>query len=172
MQGEAVDLNFPVQWVAGGTGNGGDDRRLAVGEGVEQAGFTDIGRAGDDDPHALAYQATLLRAGQQGFHALHEGTNFGVDGVIGALIDLLFREIEAGFKVGAYPDQFFHQSLKPVGKFTTHCASGEAGRRLGAACDQIGDGFRLGQVDLAIEEGALAEFSGAGQPRAQLDQSA
>jgi hypothetical protein len=47
-----------------------------------------------------------------------------------------------------------------------HRRTGSAGRR---GVDQVGDGLRLGQIELAIEEGAAAEFAGFGQPGAEIE---
>jgi hypothetical protein len=48
----------------------------------------------------------------------------------------------------------------------THRRTGSAGRR---GVDQIGNGFGLCQIELAIEEGAAAEFAGFGQPRTEIE---
>ena len=38
----------------------------------------------------------------------------------------------------------------------------------GAGLDQVGDGLRLGEIELVVEIGALREFAGLGDARAQL----
>ena len=48
-------------------------------------------------------------------------------------------------------------------------ACGDAGLMEGGGFDEIVDGFGLGEVEAAGEEGALGEFAGFGEARARGD---
>jgi hypothetical protein len=61
----AVDLDVFAQDVAGGAGDRRDDGGVMAGERIQQTGLAGIGLAGDDDGHAFAQHAALIRAGAQ-----------------------------------------------------------------------------------------------------------
>ena len=53
MQRHAIDMNSFTQHIAGGAGDGADDRRRRLGEGVEQARLAGVGPTGEHDRHAV-----------------------------------------------------------------------------------------------------------------------
>ena len=60
------------------------------------------------------------------------------------------------------------QGFDPARKHTLHRLQCRTGAGLRAGSDEVGDGFGLRQVQLAVEKGTFGEFAGSCQPRAKL----
>ena len=167
MQRHAVDVDMFAQQVAGGAGDVGDDRRLAAGQRVEQAGLAGVRAAGDHHRHTVAQQCALpgraLHLGQ----VRADGFQLAQHVAIGEEIDLLLGKVDGGLHIDAQLDQLLAQLVHAPREFTLQRAQGIA-RRLGrAGLDQVGDGLGLRQVQLVVKEGALAELARSRLPRAQ-----
>ena len=67
----------------------------------------------------------------------------------------------------------FNEALTQPAKFFTQTATqllrGGAQRQVGLRPNQINNGFRLGEIDFAIEIGALSKFTGLGRTRAGFE---
>ena len=61
--------------VAGGAGLVGDDRPLVAEEGVDQAAFADVGRAGDNDPPGTSQVQAQVAAAEERLGALEPISN-------------------------------------------------------------------------------------------------
>lgn len=79
---------------------------------------------------------------------------------IGEKVNLFFREVDGSFDVDTQFDQPLCQVVDPTGKLALQGAEGVTGSLFGTGFDQVGDGFRLGQIKFVVEKGAFAEFAG------------
>jgi len=69
----------------------------------------------------------------------------------------------------AQVDQFVGQRVDGLRELTLQGTHGRAGGAHRGRVDQVGDGFRLRQIYLAVEKGAATEFAGFGQPGAEIE---
>jgi hypothetical protein len=78
-------------------------------------------------------------------------------------VDVVFGEVDTGFDCGeeAYKLLFYWGYL--TGKRAAQLLGGDAGLVEGGGFDEIVDGFGLGEVEAAGEEGALGKFAGFGE---------
>ena len=67
------DVDPFLDIVAGGTRLGGDDDPVLAGEGIEQAGFADIGLTEDDALDAVVEEGGILPGGDEVVHVGNEG---------------------------------------------------------------------------------------------------
>ena len=167
MQRHAFDLDRLADAVARGAGDRRDDRQLGAGQRVEQRALADVGLAGQHHADALAQQRALLRAVEQRVQRLADVAQLAAG--IGLLqeVDLLLGKVQRRFDQHAQPHQTLAQALHLLREHARQRAPGRARCRFGAGVDQVGHGLGLGQVELAVEEGALGEFARLGQPQAQ-----
>ena len=82
---------------------------------------------------------------------LNEFFGFGIDVFVG--------KIDKGFHVGEDFDESFPEPLHFVAKPTRELFPGRLDREIGPRRDEVHDRLRLGQVDLSIENGTLAEIA-------------
>ena len=82
---------------------------------------------------------------------------------VGEEVDLLVREVDGRFHIDAQPDQALHQLLDFAGELPLQGVHGAAGGLFAGGFNKVSDGFGLGQIQLVVDEGALAELAGAGR---------
>ncbi len=78
---------------------------------------------------------------------------------IGEEVDFFLGEVDGGFDIDAQGNQLLGQCMYPAREFALQGTQCIARGLLRAGLDQIGDGFGLGQVELVVEERALAELA-------------
>ena len=93
VDGHAVEGDLFAHGVAGGAGDVGYDGDVVARQGVEQAGFADVGRADEDDVHAFAQNRALFRTGEHGFQTALQGLELAVR--VGGFekVDVFFGEV-------------------------------------------------------------------------------
>ena len=116
VEGNALDLDGLAQGVAGGAGDVGDDGPLLAGETVEQAGLADVGLTNEHHMQAIAQQAALAGA-------VEDGAQFGsnnLDALEGLGLDqkvhVLVGKIEGRLDQHAQVDQALTQALDFAGE--------------------------------------------------------
>ncbi|MNM99146.1 hypothetical protein D3C81_1116970 [compost metagenome] len=169
VQGHAVDVDMFAQDVPRGTGDIGDDGGLAPGQGVQQAGFAGIRPAGDDHRHAVAQQCALACFTQDSRQFVAYGIELVEHMAIGEEVDLFLGEIDGRFDVHAQLDELVGQAVHPPGEFALQRTQRVACGLGGAGFDKVGDGLSLGEIELVVEEGALAELAWTGLACTQLE---
>ena len=90
------------------------------------------------------------------------------NGAIGQKVDLLLREVDCGFDVNPGIEQHLVDCPDAPREFAaqgTHCRTRSAAR---GAVHEVGHRFRLGEVDLVVQEGPLGELAGLGEARAKF----
>ncbi len=163
VQRHAIQVDMLAQHIAGGTGDLGDDGGLAPGQGIEQARLASVGTTGDHHLHPFPQQGALPGFAANLVQRPHDGVKIPRYLAVGEKIDLFIREVDGRFHIDAQADQALHQLLDFVGELPLQGVHGTAGGLLAGGFDEVGDGFGLGQIQLVIHEGALAELAGAGR---------
>ena len=82
-------------------------------------------------------------------------------------VDVVFSEVDAGFKEGDEFDEGLLGGSDASTERSAHLAGGLTGLGKGLGFDEVADGFGLGEVEFAGEEGALGEFAGVGEACAE-----
>jgi hypothetical protein len=142
--------------VARGAGHRRDDGQLGAGQRVEQRALARIRLARDHHLDAFAQQRALLRALHHGGQLRLQPFELAVGVGLLQEVDLFFGKVERGLDQHAQVDQRVAQRVDLARELARQRTRGAAGRGLGAGVDQVGDRLGLRQVDLAVEEGALA----------------
>src|SRR5690606_32389461 len=153
VQGYTVDVDFLDDLVAGRAGDGGDDGDVVAGQGVQQAGFTDVGFAGQHDMQAFAQDDALAGLGDQGVEVCCQRLQRGTRLIFFEEIDFLFGEIQGGLDQHAQVDDSVRQCVDPGGELARQRGHGAARRSDRRGVDQVGDGLGLGQVHAIVQKG-------------------
>jgi hypothetical protein len=75
-------------------------------------------------------------------------------------IEFFVGEIEPRFALGAQMIDSVPEVIEPGAEGTCELAFGEVHGAFAAGVYQIGDGFRLSEVEFAVDEGSEGELSG------------
>ena len=168
--GISVEIDIDFDGVAGCSRVGGDDGAIAAGEEIEEGGFADVRGAGDNDAGAIAQEAAFLPGIEQGLDGGGNGGDPGGDFGCNNLRQFVIREIQHGFDVGGDGEPILIDGTDLASEGIFEEGGGHAGGAFGAGMDEVEDGFGLGEVELAEEEGALGEFAGFGLPGAGAEE--
>ena len=168
-QGDAIEMDRFAQHVACGAGDLGDDRALAGGQTVEQAGLAGIRSADDDHVQAVEQAHAAPARGEDVIELVAQALEIAEHGRVGQKVDFLFGEIDGRLDPDAQAYDALGEGVHLSRKVAFETAHGGARGGFGAARDQVGDRFGLGQVDLAVEEGTLGELAGPRVARTERD---
>ena len=151
--------------IAGGAGDRRGDRGFGLDQGVEQGGLAGIRRPGKHDAKAFA----------QNFGA-GAGEPFGqFGGERGKIRDeasvepadvIVLGEIEHGFDAGRELENTDTPIVNRAGNGASGEGEGRLALKLGFSGEEIGQAFRLGQIDPAVGKGAAGEFARLGRAQA------
>ena len=159
---KAVDGAGVFHRVAGCSGDVGDDGPVVAEEGVEQGGLAAVGGADDGDGdaffHGVAGRETVREAADTG----EEVDEQGVEAFAVRELDVFLGKIELEFEEAGEADECFAQGVDFAGEAASKLVEGEAVCARVFCGNEVGDGFGLGEVESAIEEGALRELAGTG----------
>ena len=135
---------------------------------IEQARFSGIRRAVDDDAHAFAKDAALVRGREQrvDLRANFVEPREKCRPDIGR--DVFVRKIDVGLEIGDERNQVFAQLRNFFAQPAFQLFRRGAEREIGLGADQIDDRFGLRQIQFAVEKSALGEFPGPSRPRARV----
>ena len=111
VQWHALDLDRLADLVAGGAGDGGDDRQFGAGQRVQQRTLAHVGLAGQHHLQAFAQQCALARAGHHAGQARIDGVKLALGIRTLQKVDLLFRKIERGLDQHAQPHDVLAQLI-------------------------------------------------------------
>ena len=88
--------------------------------------------------------------------------------LVGEKVDVLVGKIHRGFDIHAQPRDLLHQGVHALGKLAAQTAVGCTRRSRAAGIDQVGNGFRLAEVEFVVVKSALGELTGPGRPCTQF----
>ena len=163
MQRDPFDLQGTAHQVTRRSGNRRDNRQFVTRQTVEQAGFADVRLPGDHDVQAALQQTALLRAvkhrRQTSLQAIE--TTEGIRRF--KKINFFFGEIERCLGQRAQFGQLIKQGVNFLREVPMQRAYRTLRGSAGRGVDQIGNGFGLCQIKLAVEKGTAGEFTGFGQ---------
>ena len=163
---DAADVAALGQQVARRAGDLRDDRAIGADECVEEARLSNVGAADDRDLAAFTNHAALTRAGEQRadlrVHDGERGAHFvGHDEVIA-----LVREIERRFQLDDEIEQRLADLRHRARERAVELIEGLPRLRRRHRVDQIGDRFRLHEIDASVKKRAQRELTRRRQPRA------
>ena len=140
--------------------------RSRVEEAVEEGALAGVGAADEGELDAVA----LERAGAEGGGERGEWGLDGGDGVadLGGgdgvdVVELAGGEVHAGFEQGDEVDELLLDGSDAAAECAAELLGGGAGLREGLRGDEVVDGFGLGEVEAAGEEGSAGELAGFGE---------
>ncbi len=94
-----------------------------------------------------------------------DGGDVFEDGWAGQHRDVVFSEVDAGLEHSDQLDQPLFDWLQAPRQSAFELLGGDLRLVERLRVDQIADGFRLGEIDAAVEKGAHGELSGLGEAR-------
>ncbi len=159
---EAADLAEGFDRVPRRSGVGGDDRPVLAQDRVEEARLTDIRAAGENDDDPLAEQPTGGCGAGQGDELVPQPVDSAEHSRPDLRSDILLRKIEEGFPMGDELQKEAPSFRELTAEPTLFPLLGGRQAAQAAGVNEIGDRLGLGQVELAMEKGALGELSGKG----------
>ena len=160
-EGKAADIEMDLDRIARRAGNGRDDRRLALGERIEQRRFAGIGRPGDHDGHTFAddlagsplrkrrYEICPHRSQQARERPARERRHIRLVG-----------EIDLGLQKRRRFEKRRPPGFRLLPQGAARLAESLTALHFGLGLDQIGKTLDFGQVELAVFEGATRKFAG------------
>ena len=167
MQFQTVQADGFAQGIAGGTGDIGDDGTVAAGQRVEQRALAGVGRADDHRMHAVAQLAPAFGIGDQRVQLLPRFGQAQADLFAAERVEGFVGEVDGGFHVHAQRQQRLADAVDARGEHALQRAPrGACGACIGGR-DEIGDGFGLGEIELAVEESAFGELPRPCHPRTE-----
>ena len=164
---DAADVAALCQQVARRAGDLRDDRAVGADECVEEARLSNVGAADDRDLTAFTNHAALTRAGEQRADLrVHDGERsahfVGHDEVIA-----LVRKIERRFQFDDEIEQRLADLRHRAGERAVELIEGLSRLRRRDGVDQIGDRFRLHEIDAPMKKRAQRELTWRRQSRAR-----
>src|SRR5438132_6446819 len=163
--GDAAQRNRLAHQVTSGTGSGSHDGAFALHQPVEEAGLADIGSSHDGQAQPFMYDFAIGEGVRQLFQ---RRANFGdarQNLLAGHDGDVIFGEIHARFEKGDEFYQLLLDWLYAVGQRAFKLLRRDFGLKQGLRINQVADGFSLGEIDAAVQEGAHGEFARLSQAR-------
>ena len=144
------------------------DGRVAPRQKIEQRGFAGVGRTDDGDREALAQAlaAPVVEMGRDlGLQLRDAGAHLVGDAGWQVLVGKIDRRLEMGQRAQTQRAPVLVEAMQRA----IHLLQRELALLVGFGGHQVGDGLGLGEVELAVLEGAARELAGLGQPaEAQL----
>ena len=166
-EGDAVEGDALGDEVAGGAGDGGDDCAIALDEAIEERAFAGVGAPDDGHGKSVMNDAAPSEGGFEGGERRDKRVDAAGDFVLRSDVDIVFAEVDAGFEKGDEFDEGLLDGSDAAAERASHLTGGLAGLGEGLGFDEVANGFGLGEVELAGEEGALGEFAGVGEASAE-----
>jgi len=139
------------------------DGRLAPRQKIEQRGLAGVGRPDDGDRQApaQALAAPVVEMGRDlGLQLRDAGAHLVGDAGWQVLVGKIDRRLEMGQGAQAQGAPILVEAMQRA----IHLLQSELALLVGFGGDQVGDRLGLGEVELAVLEGAAREFAGLGQP--------
>jgi hypothetical protein len=163
-EADAPDGYFVFDGIAGGACDFGYDGSLLIEQGVEQGGLACVGLAGD------GYRHPVLDNVAQG-----EGVGEASGDCVNAQDELLqvvtvgklhvfLAEVQLQLNKGGEVEELLSQVADFGREAAPHLLHGQLVGGSGAGGDEVGHRFGLGEIQLAVEEGAEGKLPGLCQP--------
>ena len=137
----------------------GDDAAVLAQEEIHQGGLAHVRFADDGDGQPFAEHLSLVRVRQQFFDGNFRTPDRGQDLRVGRFFDILVRVVHVDRQQHEQVEQIFAHRPHLFGQFALHLGHGGLQALAGPGADDVDDGFRLRQVDAAVQEGQLRELA-------------
>ena len=148
----------------------GHDRHILTGQAIEQARLSDIGCAGQHHHQPFAQCTALPRRPEHRFQFTAHDREPLKRIRLGKEVDaILLREIQRRFDQDAQIQQAIGHPVDRRGELARQRAQCATRCLLAGRVDQVGDRFRLRQVDAFVDVGATGELARLGDARTQFD---
>ena len=172
-EGDATEVDGVFDDVAGGAVDVAHDGSLFAYEGVEEGGLAHVGLADDGYGHAvLDGIAYVERMGQAGDDTLDLVSYLREFATVGKLELFVVAEIELQLHERGEVQELVAQHRQFLAEASAQLAQGEAVRGGRGGGDEVGHGFGLAEVHLAIEEGTLGVLARCGKAASAIDEEA
>jgi hypothetical protein len=155
--------------VTGGAGDGGDNGSVLLQEAVEEAAFAGVGTAYDGQRKTGADEVAIDETAGQSGDLVEDGVDAAQDFGCGGDADIVFSEVDAGFKQSDEFEEFGFDGSEAAGDGALCLAGGDTGLVERGGVDEVADGLGLGEVDASVNEGAEGEFAGFGEAGSGAD---
>lgn len=153
---QIADDRLRLDRVAGGSRNRRHDGALVTEQPVQQARLAGIRAPGENDGDAVAQRAADVARVVE--FAELSGERFEPCGNIRLPRQLFIREVEVRFAFGPERVEFVIGRFEPAGKDAVELFFGNSERQVAPGGNHVVDRFGLGEVELAVHEGAEGEF--------------
>ena len=145
--------------VPGGARDLRDDAAFKSCQSVQQAGFAHVGPAHDGGGHPLPQDTALTVGFQKTIQRFGVAAQIAAVVVQAEILDILIGIVQHRVEMAAKVHQVVVNGGQLFLQDPAYLSRSIGGGVGGVRFDQIDDGLRLGQVQLAVEKGPLGEFS-------------
>jgi len=163
----AVYVEYFFDRVAGGAGYIAYDGAVFLQQGIEQGALAGIGFADDRYTHAIAYYIAQAEGVEQHAGVVVQLRDKLIKSLTVGKFHIFLREVELQLYEGREADHAVAQGAQLGRESAAHGMQGRLLCRFGIAGNEVGYGLGLGQVHLAMQEGALGKLTGAGYAGSQ-----
>jgi hypothetical protein len=158
-QGNRGRVDHRFDRVARGAGNRGDDRAIFAEERVEQRRLADVRGAREHHQGPFANELSGARRRQQSAERVDEPVGCLTDARGGDRPVILFGKIDVVRDQRLEPDDLIAEREHAAAEASVELAERRMLCRARARAHEIAGGFRLQDVEFAVEHGASREFS-------------
>lgn len=134
-------------------------------ERIEQRRFADVRLSREHHRHSFPQKRALTRVREHRFKPLTDARELAAR--VGGFekVDLFFGEVERRFNEHPQIDHVLDERVNFARERAFERAARRPRSRLGAGLDQIGDGLRLGEIELVVQKCAASEFARFRDPK-------
>ncbi len=131
-----------------------------------------LGAADDGKGEAIVNDAATGEGCLQRSEGRRELVDAAGDLLLWRHVDIVFREIDAGFEERDEFHEGLLQGLHAMAERAAHLAGGLTSLREGLRIDEVADGFGLDEIEFAGKEGPLGELAGLSETCTDCERAA
>ena len=137
---------------------------------VEQTGFPGVGPADDRRANPSTQNLPLARRAEQFVHEPHSALEAGQQLVARFRGNIFVREVDVRLDMSQRFQEIVAQLVDALRQSAGELLVGRGQGQFRARADQVGHGFRLGEVQAPVEKRALGELARLSQARSVFQQ--
>jgi len=166
----ALEVDRDLDDVPRGAGDRRGDNRVPFCYPIEKTRFSGIWRADDRNHDAVSQPFAAMPVSEVTRDLGDELLGLTEYTILDFAGQVLIGKIDGRFEMRENARQAVAPALVEAAELAVELAERLAALHLGLGCREIGNGFSLQQIELAVEKGAAGKLAGLGEPQSKLAQ--